>query len=216
MNEAYKKIAITDKSIQHLIKHDKRLAKVITTVGEIECRTHDDPYAFIVMEIVGQMLSNKVAAVISTRLRELCTGTIVPEVIGTLTLEDLRSIGLSMAKCEYIKAFTDAVLNESIDFNEFANLPDGEVIRRLTAIRGIGKWTAKMYLIFVLQREDVLPIEDGAFMQGYKWLYKTQDVLPQTVSKKCRKWKPYSSIAARYLYRAVDLGLIKTEFHLYK
>lgn len=90
------------------------------------------------------------------------------------------------------------------------------MIYELTRIRGIGTWTAKMYLLFVLQRSDVLPVEDVAFLQGYKRLYRTDDVSKESIIKKCKKWKPYSSIAARYLYRAVDTGLIKSQFHLYK
>lgn len=97
-----------------------------------------------------------------------------------------------------------------------STLNDADVIKQLTPIKGIGQWTAKMYLIFVLNREDILPIEDVAFLQSYKWLYKTNDVSKESIQKKCRKWKPYSSIAARYMYRALDIGLIKEEFHLYK
>lgn len=73
-----------------------------------------------------------------------------------------------------------------------------------------------MYLIFVLDRQDILPYEDGAFLQSYRWLYKTIDCSPASIKSKCKKWSPYSSIAARYLYHALDLGLTKSEFHLFK
>ncbi len=73
-----------------------------------------------------------------------------------------------------------------------------------------------MYLIFVLDRPDILPTEDVAFLQAYEWLYKTKDRSKESVEKRCKKWKPYSSVAARYLYRALDSGLTKEEFHLYK
>ena len=89
------------------------------------------------------------------------------------------------------------------------------MIKELTKIKGIGVWTAKMYLLFVLNREDILPYEDVAFLQGFSWAYETKDLSPATVKKKCRKWKPYSSIAARYLYRALDTGLTKQAFQLY-
>ena len=82
--------------------------------------------------------------------------------------------------------------------------------RRLTKLRGIGEWVAHMYLIFVLDRQDILPTTDVAFIQVYEWLYKT------SVEKKLKKWKPYSSIAARYFYRALDEGYTKEEFHLFK
>ena len=95
-------------------------------------------------------------------------------------------------------------------------MTDDEVMRKLTSIRGIGNWSAKMYLIFALDRKDILPYEDTAFLQAYSWLYKTNDYSPEAVKKRCKKWKPYSSIAARYMYRALDMGLTKREFHLYK
>lgn len=101
-------------------------------------------------------------------------------------------------------------------FGRITKKDDEEVIKELTTIRGIGKWTAKMYLLFVLDRQDILPIEDGAFLQSYKWLYKTDDISRTSIEKKCKKWKPYSSIATRYLYRALDIGMTKREFHLYK
>ncbi|MDD6826982.1 MAG: hypothetical protein PUE12_12885 [Oscillospiraceae bacterium] len=211
-----KKITLNDKSVQYLLKCDKRLAKVITTIGDIECYMHEDSYEFIVMQIVGQMLSNKVAKVINERLVTICQGRVTLDTISNISFEELRSIGLSKAKCEYIKFFTDAVVDKTIDFCDFDNLSNEDIICALSSIKGIGHWTAKMYLIFVLQREDVLPFEDVAFLQGYRWLYKTQDISPKSVKKKCNKWKPYSSIAARYLYRAVDEELVKDEFHLYK
>ena len=99
---------------------------------------------------------------------------------------------------------------------DLPDMSDTEVYKKLTKIRGIGSWTAKMYLLFVLDRQDILPIEDVAFLQSYRWMYKTDDVSKESVLKKCRKWKPYSSIAARYLYRALDMGLTKEPFHLFK
>lgn len=88
-------------------------------------------------------------------------------------------------------------------------MDDEAVIKRLTSIRGIGTWSAKMYLIFVLNRLDILPFEDGAFLQAYKWLYKTDDLKSSSIVAKCAPWKPYSSLAARYLYRALDSGLVR-------
>lgn len=107
-------------------------------------------------------------------------------------------------------------MSQDLILSDLAQLSDIEVIKKLTKYRGIGNWTAKMYLIFVLDRQDILPYEDGAFLQAYKWLYKTDDISPKSVEKKCRKWKPYSSVAARYMYRALYLGLTKEEFHLFK
>ena len=110
----------------------------------------------------------------------------------------------------------DAADEDKFRKNTTNKKDDEEVIKELTSIRGIGKWTAKMYLLFVLDRQDILPIEDGAFLQSYKCLYKKDDISKISIGKKCKKWKPYSSVAARYLYRALDIGMTKLEFDLYK
>lgn len=205
-----------DEAVLFLMSKDKRLEKLIKYISDIECNVHSDSYAFIINEIVGQMLSNKVAKVISSRLLDLCDGMISIEKVSQLSFEQLKTAGLSKAKCEYIIEFTKAVNEGTLNLSSLHLLSDDKVIYELTRIRGIGTWTAKMYLLFVLQRSDVLPIEDVAFLQGYKWLYRTDDVSKESIIKKCKKWKQYSSIAARYLYRAVDTGLIKSQFHLYK
>lgn len=209
-------ITLGDDSVQYLINKDKRLAKVIEVIGDIECNVYEDPFEFIVGEIVGQMLSNKVADVIIERLNEICGGKIKLESVQSLCVSDLRNIGISNAKSQYILNFTDAVASGQIDFLELPHMSDEVVMKKLMQIRGVGSWTSKMYLLFVLQRPDILPYEDGAFLQAYKWLYKTMDGSSEAIKKRCKKWKPYSSIAARYLYRALDMGLTKQEFHLYK
>ena len=153
---------------------------------------------------------------IYSRIQVLCDNNKRKKKIAGLTDKQIKSIGTANSKVSYIKGVTEAVLNENLVLSDLQNLSDDEVIKKLTSLRGIGLWTAKMYLIFVLNRQNVLPVEDVAFLQSYKWLYKTDDTSKDSVMKKCKKWSPYSSIAARYLYRALDTGLTKNEFHLYK
>lgn len=203
-------------SIQHLCRVDKRIAKVISMVGKLEYLPHSDGYAFLIHEIIEQMLSIKAGKKIYERLLSLCDDKITPAKIARLSEEQLKSCGTSSSKAEYIKIITQAIISRDLVLSDLTKLSDLDVIKKLTKYRGIGNWTAKMYLIFVLNRQNVLPYEDGAFLQVYKWLYKTDDLTPKAVEKKCRKWKPYSSIAARYMYRALDLGLTKEEFHLFK
>jgi len=210
------RLDINTDSIKYLCTKDKRLAKVISMVGTITYEPYKDSYRFLIKTIIGQMLSNKVADIISERLEVLCNGTINPNIISNLSNDDIRSIGISKSKVSYIRNLTEEIKSGNIDLSEFPCLPDKEIINKLTSIRGIGHWTAKMYLLFVLDRQDILPYEDIAFLQGYKWVYKTDNYTPAAVSAKCKKWKPYSSIAARYLYRALDSGLTKEGFHLYK
>lgn len=208
---------LTTPSVQYLCQKDKRLAKVIRMVGSIQYVPHDeDPYSFLVHEIIEQMLSVKAGQKIYDRLEVLCDGKVTPGRISTLSNEQIRSTGTSNAKVEYIRNITNAIVDGSLNFEILRNLPDGEVIKSLTKIRGIGKWTAKMYLMFVLDRQDILPVEDGAFLQVYRWMYKTDDCSEKAINKKCDKWKPYSSIASRFCYEALDAGMTKTEFHLFK
>lgn len=204
-------------SVQYLCKKDKRLARVIKMVGPIQYTSHDEnAYSFLTHEIIEQMLSVKAGQKIYGRLEDLCDGMVTPERIAALNDDEIRGTGTSSSKVRCIRSVTEAVLCGDLDFNKIDMLSDEEVICALTKLHGIGNWTAKMFLIFVLNRPDVLPVEDGAFLQTYRWVYKTDDCSEKAVGKKCRKWKPYSSIASRFFYRALDAGLTKKEFHLFK
>lgn len=203
-------------AVQYLCKKDKRLAKLIEMVGEIEYRTQPDCFARLVRSVINQMLSNKVAYVIGGRVANLCGGAITPENLLKLDRELLRRAGLSYSKADNILGIAKAASDGSLDFSNFPNMTDEEVLKELTRLRGIGTWSAKMYLIFTLDRKDILPYEDVAFLQTYTWLYKTNDLKPASIIKRCKKWKPYSSIAARYFYYALDMGLTKREFRLKK
>lgn len=203
-------------AVQYLCDKDKRLAKVISMVGEITYQPHQDGYSFLIHEIIEQMLSVKAGAKIYGRLQDLCGGEVTAEAVTRLSDEEIKSVGTANSKVTYIRNVTDAFVSGKLNLDSFSTLSDEEVYKILTKIKGVGSWTAKMYLIFVLDRQDVLPIEDVAFLQSYKWVYKTEDVSKFSVTKKCKKWKPYSSVAARYLYRALDTGMTKEEFHLFK
>lgn len=204
-------------SIIYLSSHDRRLSKVIELVGPISYSTHNEnPYAFLVHEIIEQMLSIKAGAQIYNRLLALCNGEITPNTIDKLSNEQIQSIGTSKSKVEYIRGITNSIINNEIDLHELNMMSDEDVYKKLISLRGIGSWTAKMYLIFVLDRQDILPFEDVAFLQSFCWMLNKDNCDKEYIIKYCGKWKPYSSIAARYLYRALDTGLTKSKFHLYK
>ena len=202
--------------IIYLCEKDKRLAKVISLVGPIsfEKREITDGYSFLIHEIIEQMLSIKAGKRIFDRIVALCDGNLCPESIDRISIDELRKAGTSASKARSIKTITEEVLTGNLNLVELEMLPDKEVATKLTQVYGIGSWTAKMYLLFVLGRPDILPYEDAAFLQSYKWMYNTTDCSPLSVKKQCQKWSPYSSLAARYLYRALDNGLVKEEFHL--
>ncbi len=208
------KLDATSESIIFLSQKDKRLKALISMIGPITYKTYDDPYQFVIHEIIEQMLSAKAAQKIYERLENLCDGKVSYNAIDRLSDEKLKSVGTSAPKVKYIRNFTCEVAQGTIDFSRLATLDDVDIIRTLTSVKGIGNWTAKMYLIFVLDRQDVLPYEDVAFLQSYKWLYNTKITDPQKVRSKCKKWSPYSSVAARYLYKALDGGYTKNKFVL--
>ena len=202
------KFTAASTEIQHLCKSDKKLSKLIHSYGDLEYELHTDPFAHLINTIVGQLLSNRVADVLQARLEHLCGGKITVAKLSTLTSSEIRNVGISNAKTDYIKGLVNLATHSPDFFTPLTTLSDKDIIERLTSIRGIGPWSAKMHLIFVLNRMDVIPYEDGAFLQSYKWLYNTTNVSKKSIENKCKKWHPYASIAARYLYRALDSGLV--------
>ena len=127
---------------------------------------------------------------------DLCGGKITPLQINKLTNEEIKSIGTANSKVSYIRNITNAVLNCELNFESLKKMNDLDVFKYLTSFKGIGKWTANMYLIFVLNRKDIPPTNDIAFIQSYEWLYKTNNRSDSSIRNKCKKWKPYSSIAS--------------------
>ncbi|WP_057880586.1 DNA-3-methyladenine glycosylase family protein [Companilactobacillus kimchiensis] len=202
--------------IKYLCQKDKHLAKVIQMIGPLDYYLAEDGYAFLVSQIIGQMLSNKVADVLTNRLTDTCHGKITLAEIDQLTDVEIHELGLSRSKVSYIRNLNQAVKSGTIDFDKYREMSDNDVINSLTTVKGIGNWSAKMYLLFSLDRPNVLPFEDLAFLQSYGWVYKTDDYTAKTVQKKCLKWSPYTSIAARYMYEALNTGLTKEPFHLFK
>lgn len=206
---------ITDPEILYLRNCDSNLDFAIRLIGKLEYTLHEDPFVFFVETIIGQMLSNKVADVINERFLRLCKGRITPEIVLDLDVQDIRKIGVSLDKSKYILGFAKVINDNPHFFTDVRELPNKEILSKLQEIRGIGGWSAKMYLIFVLDRKDVLPYEDGAFLQSIRWLYGVEEKNrnhPQ-IKKLCEKWSPYTSIAARYLYRVLDSGITKQDIN---
>jgi len=162
--------------IQALCFSDSDLSKVIKRCGDLTYSLHTDAFSFLIETIVGQMLSNRAADAITRRLYSLCGGNVSIKSIMNLDHSSIKGIGLSAQKTEYIKSFGNFVYEHPNYFEELNELADADVINRLTRLRGIGPWSAKMYLIFVLNRLNILPYEDGAFLQAYKWLYNTENI----------------------------------------
>jgi len=211
------RITIDSESIKHLIGTDDRFIILYKLIGELSYQLADDPYSFIIETIIGQMLSNKVAEIFTNRLISIChSGKIDIDSIKQLSISKLRSIGISQRKAQCIFDFTNAYNKKSYTKKTISLLSDDEIIKNIISVKGLGIWSAKMFLLFVLGRENILPYEDAAFLQAFVWynglLYTPSKI---DIRKSCEKWSPYTSIAARYLYKALDTGLTKKPFTTY-
>lgn len=196
------------KQIVHLSGNDEVFRSIYKGVGDLSFELYSNPYEFLVFTIIGQMLSNKVADVICERFLKLCANNICPDIVNSISSDKMRELGMSYSKAAYIKNLTEAILSDELDLLSLKNKKDDEILADLTKIKGIGKWSAKMFLIFVLGREDVLPFEDGAFMKAYSIAYNEPKVELKKLKKRAEKWSPYSSIVARYFYKALDSGFL--------
>lgn len=194
---------------RYLALADPVLGRAIRLVGDFEYSAHPNTEEFFFSTIIGQMMSNTVADIIESRVSEMCDGQMTADAIVGLGIDRIHSAGISMQKAEYMTLFAKKIKTEPQFLNELARKSNSEVVEELTSLIGIGKWTAKMYLLFVLNRTDILPYEDGAFLQSYRWLYQTQDTRPVSIKERCKVWKPYESIAARFMYRLLDYGYTK-------
>ncbi|WKT00027.1 hypothetical protein NYR30_01610 [Gallibacterium salpingitidis] len=203
-----------EEGIIFLKRQDKQLAWLIEQIGYLTHTDTKDDFLFLLEQIIGQMLSIKVADVMLERLTDICGGIVTVESINQLDIETLRNIGISNRKAVCIKEIAQMIANGSLDFRTLKALPDNQLIKCLTTIKGIGSWTAKMYL-YKIHRPDVLPYEDATFLSAYKWLYQTQEIRPAAIKQHCKKWSPYLSIAAMYLYAAFERKLLQTEVPKY-
>lgn len=198
--------------ISFLYSADNKLAKAIDLVGDLTYKLHLDPYIFLIETIISQMLSNKVAAILIQRMHQLSDTPLSPEIVSRITTEEFRAIGLSNQKAGYIQLLTKSVTSNQLKFSAFINQSDDEIIKQLTALRGIGNWSAKMYLIFHLNRPNVIPYEDGAFIQAFSWLYNINRPQKREIENIAKNWSPHASIAARYLYKLLDNGYTDLSF----
>lgn len=206
-------LSLDTHSVAYLCQKCKLFAKMAITIGPITYKLHDDdPYSFMIHEIIEQMLSVRASERIYNRLLQLCDGALTPGAVDSLTDKQIKSIGTASSKVNYIRSMTAAAKAGLIDPVKLSTLSDEEVLSSLLTIRGVGSWTAKMYMIFVLGRENVLPIEDVAFIQAFSWLYNSNRDDKSFIIDKCKEFEPYRSIAARFFYKALDSGLTKKPF----
>lgn len=197
------------KAVKHLKQCDPILAAIIARVGP--CRMEYGPAEFcsLAEAIVYQQLNGKAAVTIFNRFADLAGRPLTPEGILKLTDEQLRSVGLSKQKSSYLKDLAAKTAAGLLDFSRLHELPDEEVIEHLTQVKGIGVWTAHMFLIFSLRRPDVLPTGDYGVQMAMKKHYRKRKLpKPKDMEKIARVWAPYRSVACWYLWRSLDIKTV--------
>lgn len=194
------------KAIAHLKKADPVIRAIIERVGA--CRMEYGPPEFhsLAEAIVYQQLNGKAAVTIFKRFAALAGDPLTPEGILKLTDEQMRSAGLSKQKSAYLKDLAAKTKEGLLDFSKLPDLPDEEVIKHLTQVKGIGVWTAQMFLMFTLKRENVLPTGDYGVQAAIKKHYRKRKLpKPHVMEKIAKCWEPYRSVACWYLWRSLDI-----------
>ncbi len=195
------------KAIIHLKKTDPTLRAIIEKAGPYRIEFLEPVFSTLVRSIVFQQLSGNVARVIYKRLVDAAApgGELTPEAILKLRPAKLRAIGLSKQKSAYILDLARRTREGSVVFETIHQLSDEEVIAHLTAVKGIGVWTAHMFLIFALRRTDVLPASDLGVRMAIRKAYQLPELpKPAEIEELARPWRPYCSVAAWYLWRSLD------------
>ncbi|MEK4254342.1 DNA-3-methyladenine glycosylase family protein [Ureibacillus sp. FSL K6-2830] len=209
-----RKVFRTEPDINNeLILLDPVLKKIINACGPLEVELSTDYFSFLSRSIIGQQLSNKVAFVIWNRLLSLMDGEPSPQKLISLEDEKLREIGVSYSKIGYLKNLSSAVLNNEICLDNLEGIENEEIVKNLTKVKGIGQWTAEMFLIFCLGRRDVFSLGDGGLQRSIKWLYRLDEVPKRKqLMQISEKWKPYRTFASLYLWEAINKNLINRNF----
>ncbi len=196
-------------AIRHLKQSDSILGAVIRRVGTYTIEYSPPEFSTIVRCITYQQLSGKAALKVYRRLEEAAGGhgSVTAAAVLALRPDEMRSIGLSHRKVEYIREFARACQSGEIDLAALESMPDEAVMKRLTSCRGIGPWTVHMYMIFALRRPDVLPTGDLGVRVAMRKLYGLNALPgPPEMEAIAAPWRPYATVATWYLWRSLGDG----------
>jgi DNA-3-methyladenine glycosylase II len=203
---AFPRLCFNMRSALKHLKKDAVLAKIIAQAGPYTIQYREPCFETLVRSIVYQQLSGKVASVIFARLHAAAGEEVLtPAGIMKLRPEKMRRVGLSAQKTTYIRELAKHTRRGSVAFESLTDLEDAAVIEHLTRVKGIGVWTAQMFLMFALRRNDVLPVADLGIRTAMKRAYGLQDLpKPAEMEVIAAQWKPWTTIACWYLWRSLD------------
>jgi DNA-3-methyladenine glycosylase II len=192
------------KAQRHLIRRDPLLGQLIKRVGPCTLQPSGKAFPLLVRAIISQMISTKVAKTITARVEAaLHPDGLAPSAVASASEETLRAAGLSRAKVLALKDLAEKASSDVVPLTRLAEMSDEEVVASLVCVRGIGRWTAEMFLIFSLGRLDVLPVDDFGLRAGVRDVYQLPE-LPGRVELRERgeSWRPYRSVATWYFWRS--------------
>ena len=192
-----------------LLRSDKKLGPLIRRIGPCSMRITKNPFQTLVEAIIYQQLSEASATAITKRFLKLYKKFPTPRQVNNTTDKKLKDIGLSGTKINYMKGLAKLVVKKEIDFRKISKLSDEQVIEELTKIKGIGNWTAQIYLMFCLQRTDIFPVGDLGIQKGIRDLFSLKELPePKTMEKFSARWKPNRSIACWYIWKSQRINSI--------
>ena len=203
-------IHVHDRAVRSICERDPKLKQLITLIGDIEIQLRSDYLSSIVRSIIGQQISVSAASAIYGRLVDLLGGHITADGLLVTSKEALREVGLTMRKTEYVKDLANKIVCRELDLENIAEYGDDAILKQLVNVKGIGKWTAEMFLILSLGRDDVLAIDDVGIQRSAQWLYGVEkSERRQILIDKSPQWAPNRSIVSYYLWEAIHVGFVQ-------
>jgi 3-methyladenine DNA glycosylase/8-oxoguanine DNA glycosylase len=194
------------KAVNHLRKSDPVLAAIIDRIGPCKMEFNEPTFHNLAESILYQQLNGKAAATIFDRFTALAGDPLTPKGILKLTDTQMRGVGLSRQKTAYLRDLSEKTQAGLLEFERMTAMSEEEVIAHLTQVKGVGVWTAHMFLMFTLQRRDILPTGDYGVQAAMKKHYKKRKwPKPDVMQKIAKPWAPYRSVACWYLWRSLDL-----------
>jgi DNA-3-methyladenine glycosylase II len=193
-----------EEACKHLVKKDRVMKRLIPQFGDVCLVTRGDAFVTLARSIVGQQISVKAAQTVWERF-ELLPRKLTPANVLKLKVDDMRAAGLSVRKVEYLVDLALHFDNGALHVKSWESMNDDEIVAELIAIRGIGRWTAEMFLIFHLMRPNVLPLDDVGLITGISHNYFSGDVVSRSDAREvAAAWAPYCTVATWYIWRSLD------------
>ncbi|GIX25397.1 MULTISPECIES: DNA-3-methyladenine glycosylase [Caldimonas] len=197
-----------DDACKYLSRRDRVMRKLIPRFGEARLQSRGDAFTTLARSIVGQQISVKAAQAVWERFAALVPGPstrIAPSAVLALPVEQLRAAGLSARKVEYLRDLATHFDRGTVHVRQWADMDDEAIIEELVAIRGIGRWTAEMFLIFHLMRPNVMPYDDVGLLKGISLNYFSGEPVSRAEAREIGDaWAPFRSVATWYIWRSLD------------